>query len=162
MEEKNKLEFVKRDLTDVQLEDKKLQLIRAKLIKDKTDLQLAELEEQLDLKFPEKFLNDSISEMEKDITDKKVTRNNMNGREISDATETDIEFMKSKLKFMNKMKKLDIPLRDLRLQIHDLRSAKKQIDAPEQQIRKLENEIRERKETILSSRDKRELPAGVG
>lgn len=157
---KPSFELVERDLDDDTLTEKKIQLMQAQIHKDKSDMSLAEMEEQLDAKIPLKFLEDDIAKLEKDLANK-VTKNDKG--EEQPATEADLKYMEIRLKYLKKSVELDIPMRELRLNMHTLRTAKNRYDAPEQQIKKLEKEIRERKETTLSTRtqDGKEIPIGV-
>jgi hypothetical protein len=153
MDETSPYEYVDRDLTEEELTEKKLQLIQAEIHKDKTDIDLAEMEKQLDSKLPSVFLDDDIKSVEEDITNK--TKNDKDGKKIP-ATEGDLEYMKNKLVSLKKSKELDVPMRELRYAIQELRYKKNRYDAPEKQIKKLQKEIRERRETTLSTRVKGE------
>jgi len=141
-------EFVQRELSDDELTEKKLQLMDAKLSKEKSDLALAEMERQLDAKVPLKFIDDDIKGLEEDIANK--VKKGENGKEP--ATESDIEYMNIRLEFLKKTRELEIPMKELRLNIQSLRHNKERFDSKENQIKKLEKEIRERSETTISTR----------
>ena len=156
----SKYELVSRELDDYELTDKKIQLMQAKIHKDKSDLSLAEMIAQMDARIPMNFLDDDIAKLEKDINNK-VTKDAQG--EEQPATESDLAYMNIRLEFLKKSKELDIPMRELRLNIQSLTAAKNRFDAPEKQISKLEKEIRERTETTLKTRtqDGKEIPVGV-
>jgi hypothetical protein len=138
-------QFIEVELSEEELEEKKLMLEDCEISKDETDTQLAELEKRLDARIDARFLDEDISKLEKDISEKK----NKSGE---DATEADIAYMNIQLETLKKHKKLDIPMRKLRQNIAQLRYTKNRPDAKEKQIKKLQKEIREKKATTLKSR----------
>jgi hypothetical protein len=150
-------QFTEVELTEEELEEKKLMLEDCEISKDETDTQLAELERRLDSRIDAKFLDDDIAKLEKDISENK-------NKQGEDASEADIEYMKIQLETLKKHKELDIPMRKLRQNIAQLRYHKNRPDAKEKQIKKLQREIREKKATTLRSRvkDYPEKPRMVG
>jgi hypothetical protein len=152
-EEKKKVNIVYRDLDEAELSEKRIHLLYCELEKDRSDLSLAEMEQQMTDKVPTMFLDDDIAQLENDIKAKYVTK------EKREATEADLIYMKSTLGFMKKKKKLDIPMRELRLNILKLQNAKGKQDAPEYQIKKLRDELRTKKEANLAPREHTELPS---
>lgn len=151
-------EIIQIEMDEERIKEKKMELVNAKLHKDKTDLALEELERQRDANIPRLFLDDDINRLEDEIS-RKVLRDKNTGKEES-MTEADLKYAEIRLEFLKKTKELDLPMREHLLRIDDLRTKKSSIDAPENQIHKLEKEIREGKENTLARRKR--APVGVG
>ena len=135
------VQIEKIQMTEEDLKDKKLQLAYCKLQKDKSDLNLEEKEEQLNVGLANELLKDDINQIKSKI-EKKIIFDKF-GKEIP-ATETDLERMKITLNKFEKTLKLDLPSRRIRYEINQLRTSKEALDAPENQIKKLEKEVREK------------------
>jgi Cu/Ag efflux pump CusA len=146
-------EVVRIDLSEEELQEKKSMLENYSIQKDKTDLSLEEMIENLDMKIPSLYLDEGIESIKKDIKEGK-------NKDGTDASPTDILSMKIQLKYLEKTKKLDLPTRELRRDINNLRIAKNRKDSPEQQISKLKKEIKEKKGYTLKSRVSK-IPTGV-
>lgn len=157
---KSKIEFVERELDELELKDKKLMLLDCEINKDKTDLSLQEMEAQLDAKIPLLFLRDDIKSLEEDIKNK--VKKSDDGVTKIPATDADLTYMGIRLKYLKLSEEKDIPMRELRLSIHSLRHNKTMPDAKENQIKKLVEEIRNKKETTLKHRVEKDVPIGVG
>jgi hypothetical protein len=141
----------RKDLSDEEIKVKKLQLEQAKISLEKANLDLAELERQLEMKLPARWLEDDIARLKKDIESK--TRD---GKELTNA---DIDYMNSQLIGLEKAKELDIPTRELRLKIQGTRASLNNPEGPARMIKILEKQIRERSENFVSTQQK--SPVGV-
>jgi hypothetical protein len=144
--------ITRRDLNPDELIIKKLQLEQAKITLDKTNLELKELERQLDMKLPSRWLDDDIAKLEKDIAAK-----SKDGKEL---TEADLDFMNSQLIGLKASKELDIPTRELRLKIQGTMASLNSPESPSRMIKVLEKQIRERSENFVSLQQK-QAPLGV-
>jgi hypothetical protein len=142
------------EMTEDELNDKKLHLEFCKLNKDESDLSLTELTKTMEKKIASRILQDDIARIKEDLK-KKIVKDAW-GNDVP-ATDADIDRMKITLdKFQSQMK-LDLPERQIRYKIQQLTEAKNRIDAPEKQIKKLEKEIRE-KAYYMPARPK---PSGI-
>jgi hypothetical protein len=117
----------------------------------KTELDIKELERQLDMKLPSRWLDDDIAKLEKDIQAKT--------KDGKDLTEADLDYMNSQLTGLKASKELDIPTRELRLRIQGTLASLRSPEAPSKMIKLLEKQIRERAENFVSTQPK--IPVGV-
>jgi len=145
------VQLVRKQLDDEELTIKKLQLEQARLNLAKTELDIKELERQLDMKLPSRWLDDDIAKLEKDIQAKT--------KDGKDLTEADLDYMNSQLTGLKASKELDIPTRELRLRIQGTLASLRSPEAPSKMIKLLEKQIRERAENFVSTQPK--IPVGV-
>jgi hypothetical protein len=162
-EKEPQIELDEVELSEQELEDKKMMLASAEISRDDSTFNLEEYIEQLDLKIPQRLLDDTIEQLEGDIKTNTYRINDRTGtnEHTKPATETEMDIMKIKLRSLKKMKKADLPMRDLRFKINQLRRQKSAIDAPEQQIDKLKREIKTKKAFIPKRKQPAQMP-GVG
>lgn len=135
-------------MTDEDLIETKLQLAHCEMLRDESDINLVEMEKQLDIGLPGKFLDDDIARLKEGIKDKEVY--DKFGGKVP-ASEADIDGMKISLEKFEETKKLDIPARKLRQAINQMRDAKTRPDAPELQIKKLKKNIRNKTYGIVDN-----------
>jgi len=141
------VELKKVQMTDEELNEKKLHLAFCKINKDESDLSLKEMEDTLDSKLAIRLLDDDIKKIREDIKEKVI----YDGYGVKvKATSADLDRMNITLDKFLAQKELDIPTRQVRLKINQLIDAKKREDAPERQIKKLEREIREKAYDIVA------------
>jgi hypothetical protein len=164
MTEQKEVELEEINLSDEELEDKKMMLASAEMARDDSTFNLEEYLDQLDLKIPQRLLDETIKQLEEDIKTKTYRINDRTGTNecTKPATETEMDIMQIKLKSLKKMKKADLPMKDLRFKINQLRRQKSAIDAPEQQIEKLKREIKTKKAFIPKRKQQVSTMPGIG
>lgn len=141
----------RRDLSDDEINQKKIQLLGLKISLDKAEVDLMQLEKQLEEQIPLKTMEDDIARIDKAIAEKKV--------KDEDLTETDIKDMLTRKAAMEEALKRDLPMRELRLKIAQIRDSINSPNSPTKQIKVLEKQIRERSENYVTG--SRRVPVGV-
>lgn len=141
----------RRDLSDDEINQKKIQLLGLKISLDKAEVDLMQLEKQLEEQIPLKTMEDDIARIDKAIAEKKV--------KDEDLTETDIKDMLTRKAAMEEALKRDLPMRELRLKIAQIIDSINSPNSPARQIKVLEKQIRERSENYVTG--SRRVPVGV-
>ena len=142
----------RRDLSEEEIRQKKLQLEGLKISLDKAEVDLKQMENQLDNQIPLKNMKDDIARIDKAIVDKKI--------KDEELTESDIEDMKVRKAALEDALARDLPMRELRLKIQQLKESLNLQNSPTKQIKVLEKQIRERSENYVTGARKK-YPVGV-
>lgn len=143
----------RRDLNDDELTRKKLELESIKIQVAKVESDLKQAEQQLDIRLPEKFIQDDIDRIDKAILERKIKDDEL--------TDADIEEMKIRKEALLASLEADIPMRELRLRINQMRFSLEGPDNPNRQIKTLEKQIRERAENFVTG-NQMPIPSFVG